>query len=210
MVGAISKSNQPLAELQNQQLNQTNQTNQTNQLTLEEFLALSSTEPESEYLKGKIYQKPMSQGEHSTLQAELVSRINQVAKPNKLAYARPELRCTFGGRSIVPDIVILEWANIPRQEDGRVAHKTEIPPDWIVEILSPEQSANRVIEKIVFSIEFGTKLGWLIDPKGERVVVFYADGLPEIKTGEEQLPALEIIKDWQLSAKDLFRWLYVE
>lgn len=28
--------------------------------------------------------------------------------------------------------------------------------------------------------------------------------------GEEQLPALEIIKDWQLSAKDLFRWLYVE
>ena len=30
------------------------------------------------------------------IQAELVSTINQITKPKKIAYALPELRCTFG------------------------------------------------------------------------------------------------------------------
>ncbi|UIE40358.1 Uma2 family endonuclease [Leptodesmis sichuanensis A121] len=36
-------------------------------LTLDEFLKLPETEPASEYIDGQIVQKPMSQGEHSTL-----------------------------------------------------------------------------------------------------------------------------------------------
>jgi Uma2 family endonuclease len=35
---------------------------------LEEFLQLPETRPASEYIDGKIIQKPMPQGEHSTLQ----------------------------------------------------------------------------------------------------------------------------------------------
>jgi len=49
----------------------------------------------------------MPQGKHSTIQIELASAINQVGKPQKLAYALTELRCTFGGGSIVPDIAVL-------------------------------------------------------------------------------------------------------
>jgi Uma2 family endonuclease len=37
----------------------------------------------------------MPQGEHSTLQGSLVTAINGIAKPQKLAYAFPELRCTL-------------------------------------------------------------------------------------------------------------------
>ncbi|MFZ4730619.1 MAG: Uma2 family endonuclease, partial [Pseudanabaena sp.] len=67
-----------------------------NTISLEEFLALPETKPASEYIDDQIYQKPMPQGKHSTLQAEIVMAINQRAKPQKLAYAFPELRCTFG------------------------------------------------------------------------------------------------------------------
>jgi Uma2 family endonuclease len=55
--------------------------------TLEEFLQLPETKPSSEYIDGDIYQKPTPQGKHSTLQIELPSAINQVGKPQKLAYA---------------------------------------------------------------------------------------------------------------------------
>lgn len=41
-------------------------------LTLEEFLKLPETKPASEYVEGEIIQKPMLQGEHSTIQGELV------------------------------------------------------------------------------------------------------------------------------------------
>ena len=35
-----------------------------------------------------------------------------VAEDAKIAYAFPELRCTFGGRSIIPDIAIYKWERI--------------------------------------------------------------------------------------------------
>ncbi|MBD0390847.1 MAG: Uma2 family endonuclease, partial [Nostoc sp. C3-bin3] len=73
----------------------------TKPLTLEEFLKLPETKPSSEYINGQIIQKPMPQGKHSILQGELVSNINSIAKPQRVALAFPELRCTFGGRSIV-------------------------------------------------------------------------------------------------------------
>ena len=39
-----------------------------NTLLLEEFLALPETKPASEYIDDQIYQKPMPQGKHSTLE----------------------------------------------------------------------------------------------------------------------------------------------
>lgn len=78
----------------------------SNILTLEEFLRLPETKPASEYIDGHVIQKPIPQGKHSLIQGELVPTINFVVKPKRLARAFPELRCTFGDRSIVPDIAV--------------------------------------------------------------------------------------------------------
>lgn len=72
-------------------------------LTLDEFLKLPETKPVSEFINGEIIQKPMPQGKHSTVQLDLGSNINIALKPQRIARAYSELRCTFGGRSIVPD-----------------------------------------------------------------------------------------------------------
>lgn len=79
---------------------------QTKLLTLSEFLTLPETKPASEFINGEIYQKPMPQCQHSLIQSRLGEAINQVATKEKLAYAFPELRCTFANRSIVPDIAV--------------------------------------------------------------------------------------------------------
>jgi len=177
------------------------------QLTLVEFLERSETKPASEYIDGQIYQKPMPQGEHSILQGSLVTAINQIGKSQKLACAFPELRCTFGGRSIVPDVSVFEWQRIPHKTNGRIANKFEIPPDWVIEILSPDQSPSRVIDKIVFCLKQGTKLGWFIEPEDESVMVFQPNQLPDVKYDAEYLPVLEVLGDWQLSVADVFSWL---
>ena len=132
-------------------------------ITLEEFLKQPETKPASEYINGQIIQKPVHQRKHSTLQIELASAINQAGKAKKLAYVFTELRCTFAGCSIVPDIAIFEWQRIPLDDNGQIVDRFEIAPDWIVEILSPEQWTNRVIRKIVFCLKNGTKLSYIID-----------------------------------------------
>jgi Uma2 family endonuclease len=175
--------------------------------TLEEFLQLPETKPALEYIDGKIYQKPMPQGKHSTLQIELASAINQKGKPKKLAYAFTELRCTFADKSIVPDIAVFEWENIPLDENGQIANKFEIPPDWIIEIISPEQSASKVIRKITFCIKNRTKLGYFIDADDESITVFKPNQLPEVKESLDILPLLDVLQDWQLTVEDVFNWL---
>ena len=175
-----------------QVMNSSNQT--VPKLTLAGFLELAPTKPEQEYLAGAIWQKPMPQGEHSVLQASLVTAINQVGKLSKLACAFPELRCTFAGSSIVPDVAVFEWQNIPLESNGRIANKFEIAPDWTVEILSPNQSPNRVIRKITFCLSQGTKLGWLIDPEDESIVVFESDTSPIVKADSDILPVLGVLE----------------
>ncbi len=184
-------------------------TNSTAKISLDEFLQLPETKPASEYINGQVYQKPMPQGEHSILQGSLITAINQIAKPSKIGYAFPELRCTFGGAAIVPDVTIFEWSRIPLQPNGKIASKFNIPPDWVIKILSPEQSPSRVIRKITFCLNHGTKLGWFIDPDGEAVTVFQPNQLPEFKEKQDILPVLDGLKDWQLSVADLFSLLYL-
>lgn len=176
-------------------------------VSLEEFLLLPETEPPSEYFDGQIYQKDMAQGKHSTLQFEFSSVINRVGKPQKLAYAFPELRCTFGGRSIVPDIAVFEWDRIPLNTQGEIENRFEIAPDWIIEILSPEQTSTRVINKILFCLKNNTKLGWLIDPEEKLVIVFKPQQQLEIKENEDVLPVLDVLSGLQLSAANLFDML---
>ncbi|MCC3499403.1 MAG: Uma2 family endonuclease [Microcoleus sp. PH2017_15_JOR_U_A] len=173
-------------------------------ISLEEFLVLPETKPASEYVDGQIYQKDMPQGKHSTLQTRFGNRINQVGEPQKLAFAFPELRCTFDGRSIVPDIAVFEWSRIPLNANGKIENIFQIAPDWIIEILSPDQSSSRVINKILFCLKNQTKLGWLIDPEEQLVIVFQPQQEPEIKENEDVLPVLHVLSDLQLSAANLF------
>ncbi|AFY33284.1 Uma2 family endonuclease [Calothrix sp. PCC 7507] len=179
-------------------------------VSLEEFLKLPETKPASEYINGLIYQKPMPQGKHSRIQTRLSTTINEVGEPQEKVLALTELRSTFGGRSLVPDIAVFEWSRIPTDEDGEIANRFESYPDWIIEILSPDQSPSRVIDKIIFCINEGTKLGWFIDPNDKSVMVFQPNQLPAVKYDTDILPVLDVFVDWQITAADIFSWLKVK
>lgn len=177
-------------------------------LTLEEFLKLPDTEPASEYIDEQIIQKPMPQGEHSVIQGELVTAINAVVKPQRIARAFPELRCTFGGRSTVPDVSVFTWERIPRQENGRVANVFAIAPDWTIEILSPDQSQTKVTKNILHCLKYETQMGWLIDPEDQSVFVYLSDQPTDVfDQPEARLPVPEFAKDFSLTIKELFDWL---
>ena len=106
-------------------------------IDLEEFLKLPETKPASEFINGHIYQKPMPQGKHSRIQLKLCNAINQEGEAQKIALAFPELRCTLGGRSIVPDVSVFTWERIPFDNNQEVENSFQICPDWTIEILSP-------------------------------------------------------------------------
>jgi Uma2 family endonuclease len=177
-------------------------------LTLEEFLKLPETKPASEYVDGQIFAKPMPQGKHSTIQGEFVPAVNTVVKSKRIARAFPELRCTFGGRSTVPDIAVFVWDRIPRDENGEVANTFLITPDWTIEILSPDQSQTKVTKNILHCLKHGTQMGWSIDPEERTVLVYRPKQETEVfDRPDALLPVPSFASELQLTVSDLFAWL---
>ncbi|BAZ83698.1 Uma2 family endonuclease [Sphaerospermopsis kisseleviana CS-549] len=173
---------------------------------IEEFLQLPETEPASEFIHGQIIQKPMPQGEHSQLQIDLCETINQITKPQKIAKAFPELRCIFGGLAIVPDIAVFRWERIPRLPSGRIANRFEIHPDWVIEILSPEQKYKQVLSKLLHCAEYGTELGWLVDSDDESILVVDSDRRVKELKNSDYLPVLTGI-ELNITVQEVFSWL---
>jgi Uma2 family endonuclease len=179
-------------------------------LTLERFLALPETKPASEYIDGKVVQKPMPQGKHSLLRMKLFTFINSILMAAKIAIAFPELRCTFGGRSIVPDVVVLKNENIPKDDDGEVSNVVITAPDWTIEILSPDQSMTKVIKNILHCLDNATEVGWLIDPAEKMILVYQPDKQVQVvDLLEAELIVPEFARSIKLTAGDVFGWLKV-
>lgn len=175
-------------------------------LSLSEFLSLPETKPASEYIDGKIYQKPMSQGDHSRIQYKLCNVINDIAEPAKIACAFPELRCTFGGRSIVPDVAVFQWSRLPLTETGDLVTRFEIAPDWAIEIASPGQTIALLLDKLIYCSQQGTSLGWLINVKEKIVFVIGEEQRINTFRGEDRLPVLEGL-DLELTVQEILSWL---
>lgn len=125
------------------------------QHTLEDFLELPETKPPLEFVDGCVTPKVSPKGKHSALQAELVERLNQRARPRRLARAFPELRTTFGGASRVLDVAVYRWDRIPRDASGRIADNFLEPPDIAIEIVPPDQSANTLVRCCLWYIAQG-------------------------------------------------------
>lgn len=177
-------------------------------LTLDEFLKLPETKPASEFIDGQIIQKPMPQGKHSTVQLDLGAGINLALKPQRIARAYTELRCTFGDRSVVPDIAVFTWERIPRDSNGEVSNTFAIAPDWTIEILSPDQSQTKVVRNLLHCLARGTQMGWLIDPDEKLIFVYFADRtLAVFEAPNDRIPVPAFADPFILTVGQLFSWL---
>jgi Uma2 family endonuclease len=184
-------------------------------LSLAAFLELPETEPASEYVEGQIIQKPMPQGKHRILQRDLGLVLMAAFQPTRIAQAIPELRCTFGGRSIIPDMAVFLESRVPRDGNGEVANVFPVAPDWTIEILSPHleiplsnRHYKRATKNISHCLDHGCQMGWLIDPEEKTVVVSPQESRSRMF---EAMDAVLPVPDWsvglELTVGELFGWL---
>jgi Uma2 family endonuclease len=134
--------------------------------TLEEFSQLPNLEesPAWELLDGQVLQKPMPTLHHSRLQKRLVTAIDNTNSPYE---AFPELRCILSQNSVVSDIAIIYQTRIPTNNEP-----VQGAPNWLIEILSPDQSTTKLITKIQNCLAEGTQLGGLIDSQEAVILIF--------------------------------------
>jgi Uma2 family endonuclease len=174
------------------------------QRSLEEFLKLPERKPALEYEEGRIRQKMSPKGRHSVLQGTVYDCVNQFGLRARIARAYPELRVTFGGQSLVPDVAVYTWDRIPRTADGKVADDFLIPPDIAVEIVSPRQSISALVRRCLWYVEHGVRIALLIDPGDESILLFRRDTSPIVLRGADRIDLDDVLPGFRLTAQELF------
>lgn len=173
-------------------------------LTLEEFLNLPEKKPALEFDDGGVTQKVSPRAKHSTVQYVVCELFNRFAEPRKLAFAFPELRTTFGGRSYVPDVAIYRRERIPLDDRGRPVDDFFIPPDIAVEILSPGQRASALKRKCLWYVANGVSVALLVDPEDEPILAFRPDQQPQALRGDDTLELGDLLPGFNLRAREVF------
>lgn len=176
-------------------------------LTLKQFLRLPEAKPALEYIDGMVIQKVSPKTTHSVIDSMLVLRLLSHARPRRQGFAYIELRCTFDGRSLVPDISYFVTGRIPRDRKGKRVDDVFLAPDLAIEIISPGQTVKDLSARLSWCIDHGVRLAWLIQPTKSRVYVFRPESPRSILERGETLDGGEVLPGFELPLAELFGWL---
>lgn len=81
-----------------------------------------------------------------------------------------------------------------------------LAPDWTIEILSPDQQPNKVLGNILHCLEYGSQLGWFIDPDDLSILFLEPKRQPTLCQDAQTLPVFPEM-DLSLTIQQVFGWL---
>jgi Uma2 family endonuclease len=181
-------------------------------LSIDQFLALPELEdikPALEFEGGRVTQKVSPKARHSGLQVELTYLFDRASRRRKVARAFSELRVTFGGRSYVPDVSVLLWDRIPRDERGMLLDDVLVAPDIAVEIVSPGQSVNALVRRCLTYVSLDVRVALLVDPTDESVIVFRAGQSAQALRGTDEINLEDVLPGFAVTVARVFKALRI-
>jgi Uma2 family endonuclease len=176
---------------------------------LGQFLALPEREPALEFADGRVTQKVSPLGEHARLQSAFCSLLNNYGEPRRIAMAFTEIRTTFAGRSLVPDIGVYRWPRIPRRADGLIETYFRTPPDIAVEIFSPGQVLSDEQNKCRWYVANGVLIALFVHHPSRTVTRFTPDGEQRLR-GDDRIDLDAVAPGFALTVAELFATLRVD
>ncbi|MBN3886357.1 MAG: Uma2 family endonuclease [Nostoc sp.] len=160
-----------------------------NQLTLQEFLNLPTGEGDVTYelVDGQAIPKMSPKKFHSKLTRALLNLIEQCCEGKGEICPELAVVLTRRGRDWmpIPDILYISNERLPADWDQEGA--CSVPPDLVIEIISPGQTFGQMTAKAKDYLDAKVLRVWVLDSKARSITVFYPDAAPQTYMGEELL-----------------------
>jgi Uma2 family endonuclease len=155
-------------------------------VSVDEYLNTSYEGPDREYVDGRIVERNLGEKDHSRPQRKLIGFF--IATESTLrTYAFPEQRVQVKAtRFRVPDVCVY----LGVEPDEQVFRT---PPFLAVEILSKDDRAGELQEKLDDYRNFGIPFTWVIDPRIRRGYTYSLENGYKMQPGlHTQNPDLEL------------------
>lgn len=142
-------------------------------IPVEEYLS-TSYRPDREYIDGTLVERNVGEWDHSSLQMALSAYLYNRRKELAI-HVVPEQRVQVTPtRFRVPDICVVAG-------DRPSEQILSLPPLVCIEILSKDDRASEMQERIDDYLRFGVPYVWVLDPRTKRAWVHTAEGSREEK-----------------------------
>ncbi|MGK7920478.1 MAG: Uma2 family endonuclease [Trichodesmium sp.] len=175
---------------------------------LNKTLAQAGLDYQLELENGKILVIGPSDILSSEITAELLRLLGNWVKPRRLG----RLFDSSGGFILpdanlkAPDLSFVSAERLPRS----VRYFGEMIPDLVVEIKSQSDRIKPLQKKLEKYIQLGAKVGILIDPDKEIVMVYRPTGTPLVLTNNDRLTIPELFPGWEVSISELWPPIFDE
>jgi len=175
-------------------------------MTAEELFCMPDDGWRYELLKGKLIKMPPGGGEHGGSSSRAATRLGIYAEPFGTWEVLGADTGFILGRN--PDTVRAPDAALIRKDrlpGGRLpTGYIEMAPDLAVEVVSPNDRAREVAEKVQEWLDAGTQQVWVLYPRTHRVLRHEAGSDPVGFQEDDILTAERLLPGFSCRVRDLF------
>ncbi len=186
---------------------------QAKKLTFKAWQALPQSKQRYEIVDEKLIMPPSPTSDHQWIAGRIFLHISifvderglgvVLAAPLDIVIRQEPLRVRQ------PDVLYLsaERTGITRRADLQAHPILEIPPDLVVEVLSPSNTRGGIADKLEDYRRFGVRECWLVDPENNTLEVLGlspAGIAPEVVYGVEDTLRSGVLDGLELPLRQIF------
>lgn len=155
-----------------------------------------------EYINGIFTRKIMPNAKHSGIAGRLVIELGIFLKTNKIGRVYPEAHFQIGEDKRIPDVAFVKAEKIP--PTGEPEKFWDFAPDLAIEVVSPTDFYQDVLEKIDDYFTAKVQQVWLINPEKETLTIYFSSLDLKILSKTDTLNCEEILPNFSLNLADIF------
>jgi Uma2 family endonuclease len=147
-------------------------------LTEADLLRLGAEDRRFEIVNGVIREMSSVGYEHSTFVGNTYELLNSHVKSRKLGYVHGDslIYILYGDaetgvrKTRIPDVSFIRRERLPRKEERALPFHGA--PDLAIEVISPDDKADELLERIRDYFEYGTEQVWVLYPSQRELHQF--------------------------------------
>ena len=174
-------------------------------MTAQQLLHLSLPDRRTELVRGRLIVREPAGGRHGAVAARLAYRLMahvESARSGRIYAAETGFKITTDPDTVrAPDVAFVSRARLP---DPEPVGFLEGAPDLAVEVLSPGDRPDEVLEKVADWLSAGALLVWVIDPDRRTGRVYHVDGSESLLGADGALRGEAVLPGFACALADLW------
>jgi Uma2 family endonuclease len=173
-------------------------------MTVAEFARLPDTGTPSELVRGRVVQMNPPKPYHGWICANVVGLLSNHVKAQDLGYV-------LGNDSGVvterdpdtlrgADVAFYSFAKVPRDSLSRTDY-LEVPPDLVIEVLSPDDRWRRVLAEVAEYLNAGVGVVGVLDPEGRTFHLYEGDRAVRVLAEDDELTLPDLLGDFRVAVR---------